>query len=78
MSFLGGLFISVWNYKKFRLKKKLEKFHRDRIYSDYHIYMVENDKVWFDIGGKIKIVNADQIDDNFVKILLNSHSENSN
>lgn len=74
LSFLGSLFVSVWNYKELRLKKKLEQSHRDRIYADYRIYMIENDKVWFDIDGKIKPVNADQIDDNFVKNLLNSHS----
>ncbi len=74
LSFLGGFFISAWNYKELRLKKKLEQSHRDRIYADYRIYMIENDKVWFDIDGKIKPVKADQIDDAFVKNLLNSHS----
>lgn len=78
LSFLGGLLTSLWNYKEFRLKNRLEKSHRDRIYTDYRIYMIENDKVWFDIDGKIKSVKAAEIDDDFVKALLSCYGENSN
>lgn len=70
---LGGAIALAFNFKEFMSKKKLATMHKDRLYSDYRIYMIENDRVWFDIDGMLKIVKADEINDDFVRELLSSN-----
>jgi len=78
LAFLGGVITSVFNFKEFRSKKKLVTMYKDRMYSDYRIYMIEDNNVWFDIDGKLKIIKTEEINDDFVRELLSSDFRQNN
>jgi|GEM_PF-4385186 len=62
--------IMLFCFRRWTLKKNLKANKKQQLYLDYRIHLIEKNEIWFDIKGQMRVINIEQINDNFIKYLL--------
>jgi hypothetical protein len=70
LAFLASTFTTIFFFIELKKKKKLEMSHLNRLKSDYSVYMIEKNKVWFNISGDIFPVNLAELTEDYITELF--------
>jgi len=72
LTFVASIFTSIFFYIECKKKKGIEENLLVQMRSEFNVFMVEDDKVWFYGADKIFSISPDEITDEFIsKLLIN-------
>lgn len=57
-------------FRRWTLKKSLKANKKQQLYLDYRIHLIKKNEIEVEIKGQMRVINIEQINDNFIKYLL--------